>query len=183
MDATVLAPIFIGTRKWFLKNRPNEWKAFVQEFPENEREFWMNDDLLQASALPASLYTHTYDVVVKLWNEDTFQEIAGAVALEDMGAFMRFFVKMGTPSFTVKMLPGAYKQYFNTGELKVLKVDSRSAQIELVGAGVYGRGGCCGTQGWTRRVLQHVGAKKLADSQPQCRFRGQTRCLIEFAWE
>ena len=105
------------------------------------------------------------------------------MAFNDLGTIFRFFIKLGTPTFTANSFSGAYRQYFNQGDLTVLKVSAKFAEVELRGAEAYGEAGCSGTLGWTRMALSYAGAKYLRAEQVACRYRGDERCLFHYTWE
>jgi len=181
-NATVKGPIFIGARKWILENMKSGWDNILAAMPEADQPFWKTFNILPISQVPAVHYSNMYNAFLKLWDEETFQTCAGAVALDDLGTFMRFFMRIGSPGMTFSHFPKAYRQYFNIGEFKILSQDAEAGEAELAGADVYGQGGCSGTLGWTRRALEYSGAKQLKVWHPECRFKGQNRCLLKFTW-
>jgi len=184
INATVKGLIFIGVKKWFAENKPTEdFERFIKTFPENERDFWTKSTVMPISKVPASLYINTYKAFCTLWSEALFQTVAATVAFNDLGTFMRIFIKLGTPAFTANSLSGAFKQYFNVGEFKIVSVTSHAAEFELIGAEAYGEAGCSGTLGWTRMALEYAGAKHLVADHSDCRYHGRGRCVFRYKWE
>jgi hypothetical protein len=183
-NATVKGLIFIGAKKWFAENKsPAEFEKFVQAFPENERDFWTKSTLMPITKVPASIYCNMYKIISAQLGELVFRTIAATVAFNDLGTFMRIFIKLGTPAFTANSFPGAFKQYFSAGEFKAVNVASHAAEFELLGAEPYGEAGCSGTLGWTRMALEYAGAKNLIADHAECRFHGRTRCVFRYRWE
>lgn len=91
-------------------------------------------------------------------------------------------MKLGSPGLTVKGFPGAYKQYFSSGGVRILSSTSNSAEIELTGAEAYGQGVCSATLGWTRMALEYAGAKDIKTEHVECLFHKGKRCLIHYTW-
>ncbi len=182
--ATVKGLVFIGAKKWLHENKSAaEFEAFVKTFPESEKEYWLKEKLMPISKVPASAYVNTYKAICAQWDDATFQKVAATVAFNDLGTFMRIFIKLGTPAFTANSLPGAYKQYFSVGEFKVIQVSSHSAEFELSGAEAYGQAGCSGTLGWTRMALEYAGAKNLKADHSECKNQGKKKCVFKYTWE
>jgi len=182
--ATVKGLIFLGVKNWFVEKKlPEDFERFVQALPVHEQKYWIKSKILPTSRIPASVYINMYKVICAQLNEATFQKIAGTVAFNDLGTVFRLFIKLGTPTFTANAFPGAYKQYFNQGDLSSIKVAAKSAEFELLGAEAYGEAGCSGTLGWTRMALSYAGAKYLRAEQTTCRYRGGERCLFHYTWE
>ncbi len=183
-NATVKGLIFLGVKTLFAENKtPKEFEKFVLAFPESEQEVWTGNNLLPISRIPASVYIHMYEVICAQYDDPFFQQLAAAVAFNDLGTVMRIFVKLGIPAFTANLFSNAYKHYFNVGELDRINVTLHTAEFELVGADPYGEAGCSGTLGWTRMALEYAGAKELQAEHTDCRYHGSQRCLFRYNWK
>jgi hypothetical protein len=187
-EATVKGLIIRGMMEWISeKFGEKELEVFYDKFPPEMKEKLEKGLIMPISELPASYYIKSYEAANALWSTkepDIFQRIAAHVAFKDLSSVMKFFMKVGTPSLTASRFPNAWKHYFNQGSFTIVESSSNQISAALENADAYEMAGCEGTLGWTRKALEHAGAKQLKADHYACRFKGQgNKCLFRYTWK
>ena len=183
-EATVKGQLLLGAKRYIRdKFGAAGYNKFMQNQTPEDRVLWEEKPMLPVSRVPVRLFIGLYETFVKIWSEKAFAVAAAEVAFYDLNSIMKLFMKMGSPSFVGSRFPKIWHQYFNQGEMKIIKQDEHSLTLQLLNAETYGKGGCEGAVGWTGKALEFSGAKNLKVSQTQCGFKGASHCVIEYSWE
>ncbi len=162
------------------------YKDFLEKTPPEDLPTWEAKQIIAVSLIPAAVYRNMSTTFESVWGDregKLFQEIAGKVAIRDLGSFMKFFMKVGTPSFVAQRFPTIWKQYFTAGEYKIIHSTPNSLEAVLEGTKEYGIGGCYGTLGWTRAALEYAGAKSCHIDHSECLFENQSACRFIYEWK
>jgi hypothetical protein len=158
----------------------------VATLPEEVNKYLNENKMMAIAKIPPRVYDLLSKAMVKEYGKGdpgVFQDYAARVAMEDLGAAMRFFMKIGTPEFTGKKFDGVYSHYFSNGTWTTVESTSKSLVSKLVNHQVLGEGICWGSLGWTRAALQYAGAKNLRASHAECVFHGGAQCVFKYEWE
>jgi hypothetical protein len=183
MDATVKGTLFIGMKKGIEKYFfETGFEQVIAQIPEAHREVW-SQPLYPVTRMPADIFRSFAEAVLTLWGDEKFGKIVAELAFADLNAAMRFFLKIGTPSFIAPRFPTIFRQYFSEGDLKILQLDKTSLDMELSNAQAFGRGCCHGTLAWVRMALEYSGAKNMKADHDTCIFKSGTQCLFHYKWE
>lgn len=184
MLAIVKGQLFVGMQKWFEEKRTSEeTNAFYSHLPEELASQLLKNRINFVSRIDAKYFVACYNVLTELWDTDTFKEIAAYIAFSDLSTVLKFFMKIGTPNLTALNFPHAWRNYFSVGEYKIVSSKSRFLEAVLVGADVYGKGGCDGALSWTREALNYSGAQNNRVEEVECVFRGDKRCRFICQWD
>ncbi len=186
-SATVKGLIINGVKDFMLEKYGEQgFKNFLKKTPQEDLPVWTEKRVIATSKIPASVYKNMFDSFECLWGSGDgkkFQAAAAYVAFQDLGSVMKFFMKVGSPSFVAQRFPSVWKQYFSAGEVKIIQLKTNFAEMLLEGASEYGRAGCLGTLGWTRAALEYAGAKNLHIDHSECLFQGRSACRFIFKWQ
>jgi hypothetical protein len=164
----------------------HEYERFLSLLPEEDRTFLHDGQLKPISKVPAHVYKTVSEIMVKQIGQgdpSVFYDYAAKVAMEDLNAAMRFFMKLGTPEFTGRKFDGVYSHYFSKGVWSTVESTSKSLVSKLVDTEPLGEGICWGSFGWTKAALKYSGAKNLRTAHPECVFHGGKQCLFTYHWE
>lgn len=183
MEITVKGSLFLGMRKGILKyTSETGYQKFLETIPRSQLSFW-GQTIYPIAKVPVEYFRSMAEAVNSLWGIDVFHKIVAELAYSDLNAAMRFFLKIGSPSTIVPRFPYIFSQYFSQGELKVIKLDKNSLDMELIGAEDFGLGCCQGTLAWISMALSQSGVKNLKASHAPCLFAAGKTCYFNFTWE
>ena len=182
MDAIVKGQMFITAKKWAETQSEEKKKMFYQKVSPELLKRLENNYVGLVTPIEAKYYIEWVDVAIEVYGEDSIKKVSDFIAVENLSTFLKFLMKIGSPSYIASNFPKAHRLYFNQSEINIMKLNKKNLALELVNGEVYGKGMCIGLQSWVSKALEYSGAKKLQSSHSECKHKGQERCVFVFHW-
>jgi hypothetical protein len=109
------------------------------------------------------------------------RKVGYCVAKDNLTGIYKIYVKMSSISGLLKRADQIWRQYFNTGNVKVLLAEKKHFQFEVVDYTPY-PDTCIGVLGWLDMFLEVYKVKGVA-SHPDCKLKGQGHCIFDITLE
>lgn len=100
----------------------------------------------------------------------------------DLRGVYRVFIKLASPGFLVERAGKVWRQYYDSGDLVVLEPGPSSVVFELRDFASPHRAHCETVLGWSQRAAELTGVGDVTASHPECRARGDAKCVFRIAW-
>jgi hypothetical protein len=110
-------------------------------------------------------------------------DMGRASADRGMNTVYRMFFKFADVSFICKRAASLYPALYNSGEMRLLANDAKSAALSVTGFDQPCPEFCDRALGWVERTLELTGAKGIRVDHPTCVVRGDARCEYRGRWE
>jgi hypothetical protein len=114
-------------------------------------------------------------------------EIARFVADNDLNAFYKALLRMGSPAFVLQRSDSLWRRYFDVGDFGHQEVGNREYRLTLdapANAELAPDMWTCneGVSNWMTHALHLTGAKTGKVTHVRCRFSGASRCEYQARW-
>ncbi len=109
--------------------------------------------------------------------------MAGQVAQDNLTTVYKTFFRVATPSFILKRAVQIWHQYYDSGELLIVRNEPRLVDIEISDFETPHHIHCESIAGWVQRCIQMTGARDCTVQHSRCRTRGDESCLFEVRWQ
>jgi hypothetical protein len=112
-------------------------------------------------------------------DETKMAELIGAAgARANMkGIFIRFTFWVANPEYLMKRIAALWRQFNDQGEMKVLQVADTRLVLEVAGIREPSWLFCSTITGWCREVSSAMGVSGASATHPECRSKGDARCV------
>jgi hypothetical protein len=95
----------------------------------------------------------------------------------------RMFVSMLHPEFLVSQSDLLWRLYYDTGHLKVVKLDKHFAEVHLVDYPDLPLHHDVELSAWVAESCRLSGGKNIRMTHPQCVATGASHCILTMSWE
>lgn len=103
------------------------------------------------------------------------------LAKDNLKGIYKIYVKMSSIAGLLKRADQIWRQYFSTGTVKVLLSEKKHYQFEVVEY-IPDVDTCPGVLGWLDAFIEAYKVKGVA-SHPECKIKGQSRCVFDIKLE
>ena len=159
--ATIRGVVVLGVIEWGVSSYGEaEWQRFVDGLPPPSQPTWQGESVLPTSRVPAVLFAEGAAGYIDRWGKAAYHDATASLATSDLSGYMKFFLRVGTPTFVAKRFPNVVRHYLNVGRGTVETGPGR-AHLQMFDTGAYREGTSEGTVGWCRGALQLSGAKGI----------------------
>lgn len=110
-------------------------------------------------------------------------DMGRASADRGMNTVYRMFFKFADVSFICKRAASLYPALYNSGEMRLVANDAKSAALSVTGFDQPCGEFCDRALGWVERTLELTGAKGIRVDHPTCVVRGDARCEYRGKWD
>lgn len=93
------------------------------------------------------------------------------------GVLLRMALYLAKPTFLMTRIAGMWRQFNDEGSMELLEMTPEHASIEVHGVNPPLKTFCHIMTGWVGEVARALGAAQIVVHHPQCRARGQARCV------
>ena len=90
--------------------------------------------------------------------------------------------KVSSPQWIVSRASAVFASYYDTGKMGAPENGKGFATVELSDFGESAPEFCERILGWSTRILEHCGAKRVKVEHLQCRCRGDRTCRFKATW-
>lgn len=135
---------------------------------------------------PFPLFVELNEVIDRLFGKGDLgliKELARFGAEANLKTVYRLFYKVGTVRWILGRAARLWGAHYDTGELLVVEDRPGEAVLEIVGFDTPHRVHCLSVAGWCERSIEISGGRDVEGSEPECRARGDARCLIRATWK
>jgi hypothetical protein len=108
--------------------------------------------------------------------------MAAQVAQDDLSTVYRAFFRIASPGFILKKASQVWRQYYDSGELDVLRSEHGSVDLEVLDFPTPNVAHCESVAGWVEQCIKMTGGDDVSVNHSSCRARGDERCLFELRW-
>ena len=146
----------------------------------------IRDSVLAGSWYPFSHFVALLDAAETVFGggSGTFARREGMSCADfDLRGVYRVFVRLTSPAFLVERAGKVWRQYYDSGELVIVESSDHEVTFELKAFASPHRGHCETVLGWSERAAELSGATRVRASHPNCRARGDRRCIFRIDWE
>ena len=161
------------------------YTSLLQHLPEEDRRrceaIVANDDWFDV---------HTYFRLFRRYIDQCHQGNPKAAMLpplrlieRNMKTIHKVFLKLGQPSFTVKMASILFRKYYDEGRLHVVASGPTFVRGELIDFPVKDPVACHSILGGLVGGLRATGVRNIRAEQSACAALGAPACLVELTWE
>ncbi|MCP4899554.1 MAG: hypothetical protein GY906_21520 [bacterium] len=145
---------------------------------------------LKKRALPSGWYSfenyvdllETIDRVCGKGDGSLFRGMASQVAQDDLSTIYRAFIRVASPAFVLKKASHIWRQYYDSGDLQVLKDQPGEVLLEVCDMPNPQTAHCESISGWVEQCVRMTGAANAKVSHDSCRVRGDDRCIFNVRW-
>jgi hypothetical protein len=99
------------------------------------------------------------------------------------GAVKRSLFYLATPEFLMRRITSLWSQFNDTGAMQLLEFTERKIVIEVSGLTTPHKLLCESVTGWVEVVSDAMGARGSKATHPECRARGDKRCIFVVDWD
>lgn len=169
--------------------RKHEGEAGLQRLLDRfapEELKWLGPKLIAVAKVPAPILCKLYDGITELWGHGEgayYSTLMETVAERNLNTFMKFFIRIGKPSFIVQGAPLVWKQFFDVGNLIYLQGDDHLAELKAVGGKDYGPALCAGIIGWGTMAIRMSGGRNIRVDHSECIYKGADQCVFRVQWD
>lgn len=110
-------------------------------------------------------------------------DMGRASADHGLNSVYRMFFKLADISFICKRAASLYPALYNTGEMRLVANEGKSAAIRITGFDQPCPEFCDRALGWMERTLELTGAKGIRMDHPTCVARGDAHCEYRGRWD
>lgn len=123
----------------------------------------------------------TADRVLGKGDYAIIRKMSYMLAKDNLTGIYRVYVKMSSINGLLKRADQIWRQYFNTGTVKVLLAEKKHFQFEVVDY-VPDSDTCIGVLGWLDAFIEAYKVKAVP-SHPECKLKGNARCVFDIKLE
>ena len=125
--------------------------------------------------------TETADKTFEGGKDKLLRDMGYLIAHYNLSGIYKVFVKFSSIKSVLKRADLIWKKYYSHGEIKILKNEDRHFVFEVIDYEPY-RSSCPGVLGWVDLFLE-LYKKKGTVTHPECKLKGDKRCVFDLHWE
>lgn len=155
-------------------------KKYLFSLDEKTKSIW-EQPRVSVSKLKASEIITIVDSIVKFYwqgNYNMYESMVSDMFEYELSGPIKIFLKIVSPTMIIHQLPRIYNHYNNKGEIKIIKNEFNSFEMEAINQKEYGRQQCWSTIGIIKSALKFCGCKNIKVSHSDCLFEGGSKCIF-----
>lgn len=185
--AEVKGTLIAAKRQYVLKYHGEDTlKKVLAQLKDREAAKRLESVVLKSAWYPFDLWidlTETIDRVVGYGDGRLLRQMARQTADDDLTTVYKVYFKSMQPMHVFDKAAQVWNAYYNSGSLKVTKIDPNTVELEILDFESPHWVHCESALGWAERSVQLAGMKGVQAEHLECRGRGAGRCRLRIAWK
>jgi hypothetical protein len=167
---------------WVREKGPEAWSAFEAALSEASRE--AVDTVVSAGWYDFDVFVDVCETLDRLHGKGDLalvETLARDACDRNLTTLYRVFLKVGTPTFTIKRASAMWRTNYDEGSFEIEETGERRLRGEIKGIEKPSRVHCLSVKGWALRALELAGGRTVSVTE-SCRALGHPVCEFWLEW-